>query len=97
MRMTVLTRALPHHLLLDMIPVETIKKQFGINNIMRAIALVSEYLVLDENVQVNGYCGFEDMSNMSMSHIYNLYTKEVNEVWMSFYEVRHNLFGGLSA
>ena len=70
-----------------MVPVETIKKQFGIVNLMRAIALLSEYLMIDERTQVNGYQGLEDMTNMSMSHIYNLYTKEINDTWMKFYSV----------
>ena len=70
--------------LLDM---PTIKKEYGVDYVFKAIALMCHWVVRDENCQVNGIKVFIDMSGLTMQHVTTLWTRDNSKKIMQFYQV----------
>lgn len=56
--------------------VDFMMKAFGIDSVFRTIILIAEWINADENVQVNGVCGFVDCTEMSIKHHLHLWNLE---------------------
>ena len=67
--------------------IDTIKKDFGIETVFKNIILVCEWLIWDENVQVNGLSVFVDMTGLTMAHHKNVMNMDNAKKLMHFYQV----------
>ena len=62
-------------------------KAFGIDSVFRTIILIAEWINADENVQVNGVCGFVDCTEMSIKHHLHLWNLENMKKMSQYFDV----------
>ncbi|KAL5021461.1 hypothetical protein ScPMuIL_000616 [Solemya velum] len=73
--------------------VSLMKSKFTVNDIFRAATCIMDCCMLDENVQVNGFCILLDQTHFSHRHAETVYgidnTKRAVKMWMNSYTARH--------
>ena len=70
--------------------VNNIKKKWGAENVFRAIALICDWLVRDENIQVNGLVVLIDNTNITWSHVMTMWKQDNGKKITQFYQVGIN-------
>ena len=73
--------------ILGLLDMPTIKKEYGVDYVFKAIALMCHWVTRDENCQVNGIKVFIDMSGLTMQHVTTLWTRDNSKKIMQFYQV----------
>ncbi|XP_045194407.2 alpha-tocopherol transfer protein-like [Mercenaria mercenaria] len=63
-----------------------VKKKWGVANLYRVIALVCDWAMRDENVQVNGLVVFVDNTDITMNHMLTLFGQENGKRLMQFWQ-----------
>ena len=61
-------------------------KKFGVNKIFKAMVGLSDWLLMDPNVQVNGIVAIEDMTAFSIKHSMELYTTDNTKKWLALWQ-----------
>lgn len=64
----------------------SVKKEFGADNVFRTIMLICEWLKTDEHVQVNGIIMFIDCTNVTMQHHLKLYNMDSIKKMIQYYQ-----------
>lgn len=62
-------------------------KKVGVINFFKAFVIIVEWLARDENVQVNGVCVFNDLTNMPMSIHTSIMGTENGRKHLDFFDV----------
>ena len=73
--------------MLGLLDMPTIKKEYGVDYVFKAIALVCHWVIRDENCQVNGIKVFNDLSDLTMQHVTTLWSRDNTKKMIQFYQV----------
>ena len=71
-----------------------VKKEWGLANVYKAILLLYEWLIRDENVQVNGIKYFVDYTGITLA-MATLFSDDDQKVLLNFFQVP--IYSGQSA
>ena len=71
-----------------MIDIPAVKKQYGFENVFKAISLVTNWITTDENAQVHGIKLIFDCTNLTMQHATTMFGPENASKLLNYYEVR---------
>ena len=67
--------------------IPTVKKEYGVKYIFKAICLVTTWMAMDENTQVNGVKVVVDCTDVTMEHATTLFGPENAKRLLGYYQV----------